>query len=117
MEKSGGVIKVLGRKICYKSLFSRLQILRKVDQLQLLDIENEFFLVKFNSDEGYYRELSEGPWTLMGSYILTQPWSPSFDVDKDSIYHVALWIRLPGCLCINITKNFLKELVLLSAMP
>ncbi|KAE8719828.1 hypothetical protein F3Y22_tig00109925pilonHSYRG00011 [Hibiscus syriacus] len=58
-------------------------------QYQVIDLENDYFLVKFESEQGYIHVLMEGPWMIFGCYLTVQPWSlreerhgSSFDLDK-----------------------------------
>lgn len=64
--------------------------------IKILDMATDFFLVNLNSDESFEKILFEGPWTILGSYLLIQPWSPTFNISCDNIHTGAVWIRLPG---------------------
>ncbi|KAL4282605.1 hypothetical protein GQ457_16G015770 [Hibiscus cannabinus] len=43
--------------------------------IQLIDLENNYFLVKFANGEDYVKAFTEGPWTIYRSYLIVQPWS------------------------------------------
>lgn len=36
------------------------------------------------------------PWTIMGSYLTMQSWSPELDISDDKIKFIIAWIRLLG---------------------
>ncbi|KAK8556578.1 hypothetical protein V6N12_002976 [Hibiscus sabdariffa] len=56
------VVKVLGRRIGYNVLHNRIYSIWKPSHpLKLIDIENDYFLVKFSSRVDYIKVLSEGP--------------------------------------------------------
>ncbi|KAE8697954.1 hypothetical protein F3Y22_tig00110607pilonHSYRG00166 [Hibiscus syriacus] len=44
----------------------------------IIDLENDYFLVKFESEQDYIHVLMEGPWTIFGSYLTVQLWSRTF---------------------------------------
>ncbi|KAL4378610.1 hypothetical protein GQ457_02G021550 [Hibiscus cannabinus] len=91
------VLKVLGRRIGYSTLYNRLIGLWKPSQpIKLTDIENDHFLVKFASRTDYIAALTEGPWIIFGHYITVEPWSPDFDPSQDHPSRIMAWVRLPG---------------------
>ncbi|MBA0881619.1 hypothetical protein Goshw_017587 [Gossypium schwendimanii] len=50
----------------------------KPEQLiQLMDLENDYFIVKFQLDEYYWKVLSERSWVIFGQYLTIQLWSAS----------------------------------------
>ena len=62
----------------------------------VIDLENNFFLIRFRSARDAVDALTKGPWIIMGHYLTVQPWSPSFDFTKTVLDQVTVWIRLPG---------------------
>ncbi|KAH1064283.1 hypothetical protein J1N35_029270 [Gossypium stocksii] len=74
---------VSGRKIGFYNLISKLHLLWKPRRsLQLMDLENDYYFVKFQSKEDYNKALIEGPWTIYGQYLIVQPWSSSFNTSQ-----------------------------------
>ncbi|KAA3474118.1 GroES-like zinc-binding alcohol dehydrogenase family protein [Gossypium australe] len=70
------VLKLLGRNIGYSVLQNKIYSLWKPSSLfQLIDIENDYFLAKFQNKIDYEKVLAEGPWVLFGQYLIVQPWS------------------------------------------
>lgn len=63
------ILHLLGRKIGFKALHSRLQELWSASCFSLLDLGNDYFLVNFSDNEGYLRALFEGPWVILGNYL------------------------------------------------
>ncbi|MBA0832693.1 hypothetical protein Goarm_017068 [Gossypium armourianum] len=37
--------------------------------VSIMDLENDYFLVKFQEEVDYVRALTEGPWTVFGQYL------------------------------------------------
>ncbi|KAE8680042.1 hypothetical protein F3Y22_tig00111392pilonHSYRG00178 [Hibiscus syriacus] len=90
------IVRLLGRAIGYKTLLNRIGVLWKLQgQYQLIDLENDYFLVKFEREEEIC-VLMEGPWTIFGSYLTVQPWSRTFSTLEKHPSQVIVWVRLPG---------------------
>lgn len=79
------ISKLLGRRIGYRALESRLQSMWNFDSFKVLDLGNKYFLIKFCSNAGFQKALLDGLWVINGGYLLTQPWHPSFDTASDEI--------------------------------
>ncbi|KAG8482418.1 hypothetical protein CXB51_024080 [Gossypium anomalum] len=91
------VIKLLGRKIGYATLQNKIHSLWKPSQpFRLMDIENGYYLAKFQNVGNFERVLSLGPWIVYGQYLTVQPWSIEFNPSKPYPNMVMAWIRLPG---------------------
>ncbi|KAL4366987.1 hypothetical protein GQ457_05G012790 [Hibiscus cannabinus] len=91
------IVRLLGRNIGYQSLLNRIHALWKPSgDLQLIDLENNYFLVRVEDPRDYERILTEGPWTIYGSYLTVQPWSRSFSTSEKHPSRVVVWVRLPG---------------------
>ncbi|KAH9685608.1 DUF4283 domain-containing protein [Citrus sinensis] len=91
------VIKLLGRTIGYKVLCNRLESLWSGSQgFTVIDLENDFFLVKFKTEDDAQYALMQGPWSILGHYLTVQQWSPRFDCSTETIDSIVAWIRLPG---------------------
>lgn len=91
------VVKLLGRHIGYQALCNRLESMWNVASgFNIIDLENDYYLVCFKNAGDAYYALINGPWTIMGHYLTMQPWSPHFDSSKGEIDRVVAWVRLPG---------------------
>ncbi|MBA0696591.1 hypothetical protein Goari_003133, partial [Gossypium aridum] len=74
----------------------RYGIWRPSKPFQLMDIENGYFLAKFQSPEDYEKILSLGPWLIFGQYLIVQPWTIDFNPELPYPNTVLTWIRFPG---------------------
>ncbi|MBA0614006.1 hypothetical protein Godav_014345 [Gossypium davidsonii] len=48
-------------------------LIEKKMTIQLMDLENEFYLVKFQGERDYMKALIVGPWLVFGQYLTVQP--------------------------------------------
>ncbi|XP_039056625.1 uncharacterized protein LOC120199667 [Hibiscus syriacus] len=91
------ITRLLGKKIGYKALVYRIHALwRPLGNFNLIDLDNDYFLVKFENLKDYTRVLTEGPWMTYGSYLTVQHWSRNFPTTEKHNSHVIAWVRLPG---------------------
>ncbi|KAJ4828996.1 hypothetical protein Tsubulata_031727 [Turnera subulata] len=89
------ITKVLGRKFSYRFICSKVASLWKPQGgFQVIDLANDYFLVRFERREDCARVLVEGPWTIQGSYMTVQSWQPGFDASKDPTRTV-VWVQIP----------------------
>ncbi|KAH9781703.1 reverse transcriptase domain-containing protein [Citrus sinensis] len=47
----------------------------------IIDLANDYFLIRFSNAKDVEYALTEGPWTVLGHYLSVQKWTPKFDVD------------------------------------
>ncbi|KAH1114111.1 hypothetical protein J1N35_007489 [Gossypium stocksii] len=91
------IVKLLGRNIGYNTLYNRILFLWKpVNSIRLMDIANDYFLVKFQDPKDYNKALSQGPWTVYGQYLTVQHWSKHFNPLQPYPSVVLTWIQLPN---------------------
>ncbi|PNY12330.1 hypothetical protein L195_g008959 [Trifolium pratense] len=88
--RNGVIVKLLGRKIGYKALETRLkQMWVRKDIINIVD-------VTFTSREDHYRALIDGPWMIYDNYLVVREWSPNFHPSGEVIEKVAVWVRFSG---------------------
>ncbi|KAL4332409.1 hypothetical protein GQ457_07G003100 [Hibiscus cannabinus] len=91
------IVRLLGRSIGFGALHNRLNSMWELaGEIQLVDLENNYYLVRFGDPKDYTMALTQGPWTIYGSYLIVQPWSRDFTPMEKHPSHVVVWIRLPG---------------------
>ncbi|KAJ4823210.1 hypothetical protein Tsubulata_007569 [Turnera subulata] len=92
---SSVIIKVLGRRFSYRMICSKIAFLWKPQGgFQVVDLDNDYFLVRFEKREDYGHVLANGPWMIQGSYITVQSWSAGFDVSREPTRTV-VWVQIP----------------------
>lgn len=90
------IIKVMGRKVGYAYLLNRLNtIWHPKSRMELITLENDYFLVKFGSVCDYEFAKFGGPWMIMDHYLIVKEWKPNFDPFTDTTERVIVWVRLP----------------------
>lgn len=90
------VVKLLGRHIGYKALCNRLETLwNSTIGFSIIDLENDYFLVRSKREGDAEYALTQGPWRIMGHCLVVQPWNPQFYASLQEINSVIAWIRLP----------------------
>ncbi|KAL4354463.1 hypothetical protein GQ457_06G022390 [Hibiscus cannabinus] len=105
------VVKVLGRRIGYNMLHNMIYgIWKPTHPLKLIDIENDFFLVKFIDRGDYLKDLTEGPWTILGHYLTVEQWSIDFQPTQASPSRLMAWIRLPGLPLTLYKRSFIETI-------
>lgn len=91
------IIKLLGKRVGYRMLMNRLQKLwNPVGVFKLIYLQNEFFLVRF-SIRDYMDVLHNGPWVVIGHYLMVQCWKPKlrpFEEKKNE--KKAVWVQVPN---------------------
>ncbi|KAL4363347.1 hypothetical protein GQ457_04G016640 [Hibiscus cannabinus] len=91
------IIRLLGQTIRYGALLNRLHALwHPLGGIQLIDLENNYYLVRFENGRDYTHVLTEGPWTSYGNYLTAQPWHRNFSTNEKHPSQVLVWVWLPG---------------------
>lgn len=90
------IIKLMGLRITHQYLRTKLQQLWKImDQVPLIDLRTDYYILKFRNVEQINLVLNKGPWFINGRYLFIQKWVPNFIPKKDILSTSAIWIRLP----------------------
>jgi hypothetical protein len=95
--KHGLIVKLMGRRIGYKALETRLrQMGVQKGVISIIDLSYDYFLVNFTHKEDHYHALMDGPWLIYDHYLVVREWTPDFNPASDSIEKVAVWVRFSG---------------------
>jgi hypothetical protein len=95
--RRGVIVKLLGRRIGYKALETRLkQMWVRKGVISIIDLSNDYYLVVFTNEEDKYAALMDGPWFIYDHYLTVKEWSPNFQPASDTIEEVAVWVRISG---------------------
>ncbi|XP_028802897.1 uncharacterized protein LOC114758054 [Neltuma alba] len=108
------IITVLGRKYNVHFLKRYLGRLWNVVEFDLIDIPNNYFVVKLPEKEGwadvYKKILYEGPWVVQQQSVLVQRWSLNFDPFNNPLRKIATWVRIPNIPLHCCNKKFITRL-------
>lgn len=105
------MVKLLGRYIGYTALCNGLGSLWNAALgVSVIDLENDYLFVRFQSERDAEFALTQGPWTIMGHCLIVQLWTPRFDNSKEEIESVIAWIHLLGMALHYYHKKILRML-------
>lgn len=105
------MVKLLGRYIGYTALCNWLGSLWNAALgFSVIDLENDYLFVRFQSERDAEFALTQGPWTIMGHYLIVQLWTPRFDNSMEEIESVIAWIHLLGMALHYYHKKILRML-------
>ena len=63
--------------------------------IDIIDLTNEYNMVKFSAFSNYKFALTRGPWIIY-DYFIVRLWEANFDLEEDKLKKMATWKRLPG---------------------
>lgn len=73
------IVKVFGRKILHQILQNKLLALwNPSEDIHLIDLGSDFFLIKFQKEEKMLKALHGGPWFVLNHFLSVRQWEPKF---------------------------------------
>ncbi|XP_072053952.1 uncharacterized protein [Arachis hypogaea] len=91
------IVKVLGKRVYLSFMEQRLnRDWVKKGKINVIDMNHDYFLVRFLNKEDYAHALMGGPWMITGHYLIVQHWRPFFPSSKGQMKKIAVWIRIPN---------------------
>ncbi|QHO20966.1 uncharacterized protein DS421_11g342530 [Arachis hypogaea] len=91
------IVKLLGRKIGYAAMKRRLEtIWGRFGGIDVIDLGNDFYIVKFLAQDDLDHALLDGPWKIYDHYLAIRLWEPNFNPLLTTIDKITAWVRLPG---------------------
>ncbi|CAL1362049.1 unnamed protein product [Linum trigynum] len=94
--RSALVVKGLGRRVSYIPLARRLNaIWARHGDLQISDMRNGCFLVRFCNQKDYEWATLGGPWLLGDTYLTVHRWFKGFNPWKTVVTSTMVWAQLP----------------------
>lgn len=116
--KDAIVIKLLGKKIGYNLMKDNLKrVWKPTSGFDIMDVDNGFFMVKFDMAVDREKALSEGPWMLYDHYLAVMRWTPDFVSPETKIERTTVWIRFPGLNLVYYDESFLLALAAAVGTP
>ncbi|GMJ04099.1 hypothetical protein HRI_004079100 [Hibiscus trionum] len=105
------IVRLLGKSIGYTALLTRIEALWKPKGgMRLIDLDNEYYLVRFAKAEDCEKVLTGGPWVIYGAYLTVQPWSRNFSTANYYPSKIMVWIRIPGLPYRYYTKSLFSHI-------
>ncbi|KAI9077623.1 hypothetical protein K1719_040398 [Acacia pycnantha] len=105
------IVKLLGRQPSYGFMMKKLrQLWARKGNIDAFDLQNDFYLVKFQHADDYIEALTGGPWVINDAYLNVARWRPEFSPKNERIESVVAWVRLPDLPAPLFDKKFLLNL-------
>lgn len=112
------VIKLLGKNIGYKTMKDRLtKVWRLNGGFAIMDVDNGFYMVKFDLPEDKEKVSNGGPWMIFDHYLAVTNWSPDFVSPTAKVDRTRVWIRFPGLNLVYYDESFLLAMALAVGRP
>ncbi|CAN1176737.1 hypothetical protein LINPERHAP2_LOCUS32704 [Linum perenne] len=90
------VVRLLGKSVGYSFLCHRLHAIWKpMGNIHIVDLDKNYFMVKFANDQDYFKALTGGPWMILDHYLIVHQWDHSFRVSNDLPKKMVAWVRFP----------------------
>ncbi|XP_031120629.1 uncharacterized protein LOC116023759 [Ipomoea triloba] len=90
------IVKVMGRSMGYGYLLRRLTSLwRPKARMELVTVDNRYFLVKFASLDDLEFAKYGGLWMVMDHYLIVKEWIPNFDLFTDKTESMIVGVSRP----------------------
>ncbi|KAK8548189.1 hypothetical protein V6N12_061107 [Hibiscus sabdariffa] len=105
------VVKVVGRRVSYNTFHNLIfNIWKPSFPLKVMDIENDFFLVKFSDRLDYLKVLTQGPWTIFCHYLTVEPWSIDFQPSQATPSRLMAWIHFSDLPVTLYKRSFIEAI-------
>ncbi|KAK6782534.1 hypothetical protein RDI58_020330 [Solanum bulbocastanum] len=89
-------IKIFGKRINHQYLKRKLANLWRVSEdIELIDLGHDYYIVKFYKEESLQITLQHGPWFINGYFLSVKKWHPNFVASEVMERYSTIWIRLP----------------------
>ncbi|KAL5770133.1 hypothetical protein ACOSP7_014287 [Xanthoceras sorbifolium] len=89
------ILKNMGRSNTLNFMLLKLkQKWSLIGQWQLTDLEECYFIARFQFRADIETVLTEGPWVISNQYLAVQRWKPNFVPREDSIKKLPVWVRI-----------------------
>ncbi|KAL4345866.1 uncharacterized protein LOC107615174 [Arachis ipaensis] len=106
--RSALFVKLLGKRVGFSFMEQRLRRdWGKKGSINVIDMDRDYFLVHFTDEDDYSYALTEGPWMIVGHYLIVQRWRPFFLESEKAVRKIATWIRIPNLLIELYNHKFL----------
>lgn len=93
------IVCVLGRRVSYSYLYQRMKAMwRPEGTMDLIALNDDYFVVKFVALRDYEFAKFEGPWMILGHYLIVHEWVLNFDPSTNKMEKLLVWVRFPTIL-------------------
>ena len=75
--------------------------------VDLVALDDDFFLAKFSAVDDYECAILRGPWMIFNHYLTVRQWHLNFNPNQSSLQSVLVWVRIPYLLIEYFNYKFL----------
>ncbi|XVE96268.1 hypothetical protein REPUB_Repub02eG0206400 [Reevesia pubescens] len=105
------IVKVYGKTVGYRFWKFKLgQLWSSIGKPCIVDLGQNFYLIKFQCAEDYNFVIKEGPWFIAGHFLTLRKYEPNLRASKASFTSVAVWVKLPQLLMEYFDLQILKKI-------
>ena len=87
-----------------------LALWKPAGRLDYVDLEKDFYLVRFSLKKDHNVVLRKGPWFLREHFLSIRPWEPNFKAETVNVSSVGVWISFNGLPIEYYDAEVLKEI-------
>lgn len=77
--------------------------------MEMIAIDNDHFLVRFQLVEDYKFAKYEGPWMILDHYLIVNHWTLNFDTTVENTKKLLVWVRFPTLPIEYYNREFLMK--------
>ncbi|XP_061340122.1 uncharacterized protein LOC133286691 [Gastrolobium bilobum] len=89
-------VKLLGKRVSIAFMKKKLENMwAREGIIFVTDLENDYFLVRFEDQKDMDFSFTAGPWLIFDHYLAIRSWEPDFQPFQAAINRIVAWIRLP----------------------
>ncbi|XP_057452894.1 uncharacterized protein LOC130744752 [Lotus japonicus] len=105
------VVCLLGKKLGFRTMKLKLaSVWKTVGDFDILDVDNGFYMVKFDMKEDRERVINGGPWMIFDHYLAVSTWSPEFISPAARVTKTLAWVRIPGLNVLFYDESYLLSI-------
>jgi len=109
--KDALAVKLLGQGIGFDNMKSNLGTAWNLaGKFDMMEIGNDFFMVKFNSEDGKTKVIDGVPWNICNCYLMVRQWTSDFNVNSFYRDTTMVWVRILSLNFVYYDESFLWAL-------
>ncbi|PNY14345.1 hypothetical protein L195_g011025 [Trifolium pratense] len=103
------VVKIIGKELTFDIMKNQLEnVWNLAGKFDLMDIENGFYMVKFDREEGKTKVINGVPWKLLDHYLTVCRFTSTINTTGTSVTNKTMvWVRISGLHLVYYDENFL----------
>lgn len=106
--KESLVVCLLGKKLGFRTMKQKLATTWKPSgDFDILDVDNGFYMVKFDMAEDRDKVINGGPWMIFDHYLAVSTWNREFISPATRVQSTLAWIRIPGLNVVFYDESYL----------